>query len=407
MTENQELRGKIIKNTQKDDRSPLIGILRPNCAEAADWIGQCYSKILCDKNPDLIPNYFFPPDEIIPKSCYVHESELRGCCRRVSAVFGWMKPGKSRIFLSHWDKYKDRGIRSRGSLFGYFVLKRFEIIADSEVYETVIKGEKIPWIEQLCEEFIEVCTETIKGLKADVLTENNRETIKKKICEEFEKNWVNRFLRKLSRGESITYRSHAVRAQPSAQKKTKDLVEDLFEELIEEWVISLQNYNSNRKYALLPLYITKLEALRSCGHRRTVGSIYLVDDLASEIIDEFMQKVAAANNPVLVQDEELPEKTITWGRELFKETVIQVKNRHSNGSLTRIPLCSKGGTTIRGELALFESYPIFQRKPKAYFRNVLRIDGGKFTQEICSCYGNKTCTPSIPLCGKKTKRSAQ
>src|SRR6267143_2076481 len=53
------------------------------------------------------------------------EAELRGCCRQLDCVHGWMKSGESKIFLAHRDGHTDP---ATASLFGYFVLDRIEII---------------------------------------------------------------------------------------------------------------------------------------------------------------------------------------------------------------------------------------------------------------------------------------
>ena len=91
-----------------------------NCRDAILWIGESYAAIFCDKTPESSDYCYISPRGFAQR-CYVHEAELRGCCRKVAEVPEWIEPGKSRIFLVHRGAHKDND--ARGSIFGYFVLK--------------------------------------------------------------------------------------------------------------------------------------------------------------------------------------------------------------------------------------------------------------------------------------------
>lgn len=369
-----------------------------NCRDAVIWVGQCYPHILCRKIPPFNPDYFFPPQGKMPRTCYVHEAELRGCCRRVGSIFGWLTPCESRIFLAHRGEHRQR---SRGSLFGFYVFKRFEIITDSEVYETIMREGKIPWIGDLCDRIIQAAEKRIR-LRLGELKGIHRSKMREAVSLEFEEKWANRFFRRLSKGQGVEYRSHTNCSWPNAEDRIDDpspWLECLLEEYVEEWVHSLQRYDGNRKYALVPYAkereqseVINVEALRSCGHRRYLGAFYLVDALAADIIDEFLKRLAQL------------KPSFPDGVTLFQETVGDVKERHKVWECTRIPDCFQGNAEIRGELILLNRpYPIFEKDEKADFRGVLRIDGGKFIEEICQCYKEreKKCIPEIPYCAGK------
>lgn len=355
------------------------------CIDSIIWIGQCYPEILCKKTPSPTSTYFYPKNWGRPQSCYVHEAELRGCCRRLSNIFGWMKPGRSRIFLAHWDRYK--GIKTRGSLFGYYTPKRFEIITDPSVYETIVNDGKLPWVPGLCDKFITAVTKKAGKYPKSVI--QSRARMKYVVRKEFEEKWANRFLRRVSKNLDFRPRTRKKNLFSSSINpgNLPNSIEDLLEELIGEWADMLRKYNNNRKCALVPLDVVKHEPLRSCGDRIKLGAIYAVDDLAAEIIDEFMIE--------LTRRKGLTPQQI---RDLYIDIAAHAKIRHSTNP--KIDLCGKGDISMRGELALFRDRITYERKPIVYLRNVLRVSGYGFVKEICKCYKAKIgkCIPSVPRC---------
>ena len=122
MIENREL--------GRADVSPAYSALSESgdgkdCIDTMIWVGKrFYSEILCNENPPSPPTFLYPPKDRWPQNCFVHEAELRGCCRKVPGIPSWITPGKSRIFLAHQNGWK----KPCGALFGYYVLNRIEIV---------------------------------------------------------------------------------------------------------------------------------------------------------------------------------------------------------------------------------------------------------------------------------------
>jgi hypothetical protein len=155
--------------------------------------------------------------------------------------------------------------------------------------------------------------------------------------------------------------------------------------------------HENGKYILVPKSVSEMETVRCCPplKRLKEGSVYLVDALTAKITDEFMRNVAKKK-----------PKTIEDGEELFKETVNDVNQNYVKWAKTVIHSTLKNKAGIRGELVLFKKikrrYPIFEKRPRASFLGVLRVNGEKLVEEIKTWYtkGGKYI-PLLPYCGKK------
>ncbi len=147
MVETQ-LEGQPAKDAQMDASSHSESGIE-NCADTLIWIGKrFYPKILCQKSSRPLefsypskgyPSNGYPPKEIWPQNCYVHEAEIRGCCRKVPVIPNWLTPGKSRIFLAHQNG-KRKGC---ACLFGYYVFNRVEMVFPKK-YSTIGKGIILP-----------------------------------------------------------------------------------------------------------------------------------------------------------------------------------------------------------------------------------------------------------------------
>lgn len=278
----------------KNEKEPLDTII---------WVGGCYPKILCEKQSTSDMEFSYPPHGKRPRNCYVHEAEVRGCCRKVSAVADWMVPGKSRIFLAHRDK---RGVGC-GSLFGYYVLDRIEVIPP---YETS---------------------------SDEHILDNPVHTI------------------------------------------TKNPVECMS----------------------VSCALSQLEPYRSCGMRPKKDSerdsIYLVDALASDIVDTFSDYLKTKKYPTREQ--------------CFEKAVEDAGKRHLNPSTT--PHKSiKGNAKVCGELVLFDKknreYPPIRRGSQAAFRGLLKVNGEKLIDGVSEWFaGNMDFVP-IPYydMGKKWSNPA-
>jgi len=92
---------------------------RNNCIDGIIWVNDSYMDIQCNKQVSCaIPHSTGP-------HCYVHEAQWRGCCIKIPKIPNWAVPDKTKIFLVHKNNFRSA---SRGKIFGYFVLKRFEEI---------------------------------------------------------------------------------------------------------------------------------------------------------------------------------------------------------------------------------------------------------------------------------------
>ena len=150
------------------------------------WIGQSYAKIICKNIPPADPKYaeyhnYCYLDGNKKKRCFVHEAELRGCCRKVAAVPNWMTPGESLVFLVHRD---DRD-RTQGSLFGCYVLKRFEIITDPEIYEGLTEEDNLPWPGYLFNDILQTAFKKVEPIWEEILVGENLGMLEKRTNDVF------------------------------------------------------------------------------------------------------------------------------------------------------------------------------------------------------------------------------
>jgi len=142
MVETQ-LEGQPVKNARMNASSHSESGIE-NCTDTLIWIGKrFYSEILCQKSSRPL-EFSYPPKGYLPKGtwpqdCYVHEAEIRGCCRKVPVVSNWLTPGESRVFLAHQNGIR----RGCACLFGYYVFNRVEVVVPKK-YSTIGKGIILP-----------------------------------------------------------------------------------------------------------------------------------------------------------------------------------------------------------------------------------------------------------------------
>ncbi len=406
MTKNQDLRGQNSRNYIKRDNLSNIGN-KKKCIDAMIWIGQSYPEILCDQIPPTDPHsYYSEYCYLSPRGkkrrCFVHEAELRGCCRKVPRILEWMTPGKSLIFLVHRDIYKKnkrlkrKGNRSCGSIFGYFVLDRIEIITDPRVCEN-IHNKKLPWVQSLVEDIKNDAKEIIEELHLDAVKGTDRKILEKEVRKIFEKRKRN-FIKTIGRGKNVEFRSRTRQSWDDAEEIEDILsfLEYLIEKLIDELIKLLlglekvMEREKRRNYTIISQEVSESETDRYCSKRLKKGAIYLVDALTATITDEFTKAIGSRNISVAA------------GENLFKETVNRVKKNYR--TKTTVPAFLEDKVEIRGELVLFKKingkYPIFEKKPHASFRTALRVDGEKLLKEIAEWYEKEgKCIPKIPYCG--------
>lgn len=406
MIEKQELRGQFSEIQRKGENiSSELKNDKNECIDAMVWIGQSYPKILCKMGPHRNPKYSSYSEYCYfsqkgkKSRCFVHEAELRGCCRKVPGIPKWVIPGKTLIFLVHRDVFKgdnpqkSKRNRACGSIFGYFILKRVEIIADRKVYEETSKGN-IPWIQSVADDIKKDVIEQIKKMDLAVEKRIPRSMLKNEVVKVFKKRGNANFIEGIGKGTNVTYRSRSSQPLPDDEVEIKDppqVLEQLIGELIQELIEMLLDPEGD--YFFVPLSVSQIETDRYCSKRLNVGAIYLVDALTVTITNEFKKEI-----------EKKKPSTIAAGEELFKKTVDKVKEDYR--SKTVIPSSLTDKVEVRGELVLFNringAYPVFKKRPYASFRSPLRVDGKKLLCEILRWYKEEgNYVPKIPYCDEE------
>lgn len=353
-----------------------------NPCDAMIWIGQSYAHVLCDKEVPKSRNYCYQENGN-PQRCYVHEAETRGCCRKIPRAVDWLVPGTSRIFLAHRDNRRDT---AEGSIFGYFILRRFEHIISEKVGAALFEDDKLPWVEQVSQEILGKVLVELEHRDVKVILGESRNQLKEMIHKQFEKYWANGIKRQIERGFCVTPRLIPTKPRewPSDEARVLDLprlLEDLVEDQIIEWMRSDPTLNrirqrSDPNHAYIERSSSMLEQSRFCSKRLKVGATYLVDALTAEISDAFNRKLSQ-RDPV----------SIETGEEIFKETMNAVRKKYKAGLLSMVDFRLHNYANLRGELVLFnQPYPLYRHRPRADFRGLLRIDGDKQIDAIREYY---------------------
>lgn len=351
--------------------------------DAVLWIGKSYSQILCDQELEPFSQYCYIKGRREHR-CYVHEAEMRGCCRKIPQIPKWLVPRKSRIFLM----YRDEGSAERGLIFGYFVLQRFEYIVSRECREIFSNRDAIPWVEEVCQEIISAVLEKIESARIVEVRGCDRDFIENNLRQEFHKRWKKGWQRQLRKGCDVIIRPRPTEKTqwPSSEELLKDdladFLEDVLEDIIQDWVEEQINkllsagIDPDKDPWPYPRGWANYEEPRYCSKRLKVGAIYAVDALAASITDAFAQELSREH-----------PTTIKAGEELFRKTLMKVRQHYQEGTLTKIAPCIQDHAEIRGELVVFERpYPAFERKPRAGFRGLLCVDGDELLGEVARHY---------------------
>jgi hypothetical protein len=127
---------------------------------------------------------------------------------------------------------------------------------------------------------------------------------------------------------------------------------------------------------------------RSCSLRLRPGAVYLVDSLAAEIHDRFRaalsgtdlraryRRAANTNARAAVAQE---------GRDLFNSTAAWVRGQRAvDGVAPCVPRCLQDKTIVRGDLVQLIDPPVVERRPRASFRSLARIDGDCLIRQIAN-----------------------
>lgn len=371
------------------------------------WIGQSYSQIICDQEPEPFSEYCYIKGKRKHR-CYVHEVEMRGCSRKIPQAPKWLVPRKSRIFLM----YRDENSAERGLIFGYFVLRRFEHIVSRQYGEVFANRESTPWIEEICQKIISAVLEKIEAARIVEIRGCHRDFIESNLRKEFDKHWKKGLERRLGKGGDVTVRPRSTKKRwPSSEElldeELTDFLEDVLEDIIQDWVEEQieelqRNGRDHRDYPWLgdgngsvpvPRNRANNEEPRYCSKRLKVGAIYAVDALAAAITDAFAHELSGKR-----------PTTIKAGEALFRETLMKVHQQYQEGTVTKIDPRIQNHAEIRGELVVFKQpYPVFERKPRAEFRGLLCVDGDKLLEEVARHYRHpkRNDVHILPLQGAK------
>lgn len=310
---------------------------------------------------------------------YIKEAERLGCCRRIPQVPSWAVPEKSRVFLVHRGNHK---ALNRGSIFGFYILKRIEIITGKQGPDPVKRNKgRILWSNKYYEEL----KEAANGNKVEKKLKRN-------------------FLRDISTGKiDLGYE------EPEVGDDDKiDRIRKLLKNILEEVWNEYKEWLESEYYKIVPTEQSEMAGGLGCSRRTTPGAVYLVDTLASEINDAFHRKLyewlaekGKEQHPGKSREQLLEILKKTENKAIYPEEGVSLFRDAHKEVLTKrapervIPDPLKGKAHSRGELVVFDKpYPIFQRSPYAAFRGYFRINGDQLIKQIID--GKRI--PSIPYC---------
>jgi len=332
---------------------------------------------------------------------FVKEAELRGCCRHIPCVYNWMKFGKTKIFLASKDKRKEW---SRGSLFGYFILNRVEIITEHKIAHSLPQKKKSRFLWPRDIQYYITYLNKLERKKFPELK------IKSYLKKELQKRHI------------PNIRSGNTCKKPlliKVEEKYIDLIEEALENFIENW---LDTHYEDIIGCFPCNNSLQGEGDRGCSIRKGEGSVYAVDALCAAVHDKYRQLLR----------KKLYEKNMSWKDEEKFLRKIREENKESwhewrknkpynlknlinvyKGPFKkavqmtyekwrlRYPLDPrlKGKASEHGELVVFKSFPILERAPKpAYFRGILHIDGNKLIEQIANHTEEKALILTVHSC---------
>jgi nucleoid DNA-binding protein len=326
---------------------------------------------------------------------FIIEAKVRGCCRQLPHSEDWMMPGKTRVFLAHRNGHQDK---ARGSVFGYFVLKRIEVITESNVAASLAKLD----FDRLLPIRLGSYNTLVKNLKAK---KQPKKQIKAKLKEKLHREHVSKMLRgEVSRASDILPRGSDI----------ADMLKKALRDVLKHW---LDHHHS------VSHTTSKCEGERGCSTRKGPGSVYVVDALCAAINNEHKQKLleelakrkSSADREQFVRDLHLQHHEIwrTWFeahqrrrfseselKKVYKDPFLDSVNRVSKTWEPRFPpdLRLRRKATQHGELVVFDRRPVYHVLPQAAFRGFRRIDGDDLIRQVSGHKGDRPLTLSIPYC---------
>ena len=319
---------------------------------------------------------------------FLTEAKLRGCCRQLPSSERWMTPGKTRVFLVHRAGHKDK---TKASVFGYYVLHRIEVIAETNIANKMNVDQLWPKNPGPYLALVERCRK--RNLSKNAI----KAALKSKLQHDH--------LRNVARDEV------SEKSEFHLNDDLAELLKEVLKEEVEDWL---------RDHLFHPEHTRDGEGHRGCSTRKGPGSIYLVDALCAAIHDQYRIKLERelSNRSSNQQQEYLkglkqgqnelwypwfkthrrrawkPDELLGLYRGPFLEAVKQFKNWKS-----KIPLDQRlrGKAERYSELIVFkEPHPSYQNLPKASFRGFRHIDGDELINQIADHKGKERLVLNIP-----------
>lgn len=352
---------------------------------------------------------------------FVKETQLRGCCRQLPLIPRWMKSGITKLFLTHRDVHKTA---KRGSIFGYFVLHRIEIITKHKVAQFLSEPKNLYRLWPQNVEHYFSCINRWKEEKCS--SEEIKRRLKEKIKVEHVPN--------VAKGQTSE--------KPSSEEYNDDnldLIEDILDTLLNEcfsWPNEEEDYNiiDFIKDILDILFCfhdedpTKGEGHRMCSLRKGPGSVYAVDALCAAVHDVYRQllqqyllseskKSGKSQQEILkeiqVENEKAWKKWLDYKKshkwniqdliEQYRGPFYESVKKLFGIWKLKYPIDPRliGKASNFGELIVFKRpFPILERSPQAAFKGVCRIDGDKLIDQIAIYDKKRPMIVTLYYCGK-------
>jgi len=330
---------------------------------------------------------------------FVKEARLRGCCRQLVFVPNWLRPRKSKIFLAHRHKHKDP---VKGSLFGYFVVHRIEIITTEKVAQFLRKKKDTNFL----------WPSDLNHYSATIRRWEKKEFSPEEIKELLEYELQYKHMPNIARGEKSK--------KPPEEDRYVKLIKEKLEELIEEWIEA----DGDGGGCFPSEYSTEGEGERGCSVRKRPGSVYAVDALCAAVHDRYQvvlrryllsESKRSGSNQRDISLKLRQENNQSWDKWFYQRRIDKwdvqelleqykgpfheaVENRFRRGWKPKSLLDPRlrGKASRYGELIVFkEPFPILERAPQAAFRGIWHIDGDRLIDQIANHTGKKALIPKI------------
>jgi nucleoid DNA-binding protein len=340
---------------------------------------------------------------------FVKEAQLRGCCRKLPFVLGWMEFGKTKIFLAHRDRHKDK---SKGSIFGYFVLHRIELITNNEVAHS-LSGSMAS--DFLWPRDIKKYVSFIKRLKAEQFSQ---EEITRQLKEKLQHDHMFVIAKGKRPPEGPPYK------QSEPDDDITEFIKKVFEYLLEKWL----NPHNDKRFngdCFPPEDSTYGEGHRGCSTRKGIGSAYAVDALCTSVHNSYQKLLRqylldkrrlgkSQKETLRILQEENLKSWENWFNnrridrwdveellEVYKGPFREAVKKGHDAWTIKYPIDPRlnGKASNCGELIVFNKpYLTLKKAPQASFEGLWHIDGDKLIEQIASHTRKQALIPTIYFC---------